>query len=108
MCDSQHFIYDTQGANGTSVELVPFLLWSDTEMWFVIILGSVPPLRPLFERVVLRKVRPISGAVGFGASKSPSSRTPQTIGSMGKRAAGLHGTELTVMVMDDDERGILE
>ncbi|KAF2153101.1 hypothetical protein K461DRAFT_267742 [Myriangium duriaei CBS 260.36] len=37
-------------------ELVPFLMWSDTEMWFVIILGSVPPLRPLFERVILGRV----------------------------------------------------
>ncbi|KAF2148954.1 hypothetical protein K461DRAFT_282432 [Myriangium duriaei CBS 260.36] len=43
-------------------EFSPFLLWAITEMWFVIILGSIPPLRPLFERVFLGKVKTISGA----------------------------------------------
>lgn len=35
-------------------ELSPFLTWALTEVWFIIILGSVPPLRPLFERVFRR------------------------------------------------------
>lgn len=34
-------------------EFFPFLLWAITEMWMVIILGSIPPLRPLFKRIVL-------------------------------------------------------
>ncbi|KAF2148957.1 hypothetical protein K461DRAFT_315901 [Myriangium duriaei CBS 260.36] len=58
-------------------ELVPFLMWSDIEMWFVIILGSIPPLRPLFERVILGRVRPASGKV----TTTPS--FPKTIGSSG-------------------------
>ncbi|GAM89067.1 hypothetical protein ANO11243_071020 [Dothideomycetidae sp. 11243] len=31
-------------------DLVPFLAWASTELWFVIIIGSIPPLRPLFIR----------------------------------------------------------
>lgn len=31
-------------------ELVPFLAWASTEMWTIMLIGSVPPLRPLFLR----------------------------------------------------------
>ncbi|KAF2148147.1 hypothetical protein K461DRAFT_325065 [Myriangium duriaei CBS 260.36] len=37
----------TQGGDVTT-ELATFLAWANTELWFIIILGSVPPLRPLF------------------------------------------------------------
>ena len=89
-------------------DLVPFLAWSATEMWFVIILGSVPPLRPLFERVVLRRIRPVSGSAisKSSGSRRTVSRNPQTIGSMGKRQ-GIE-TEMTVMVTEEDERNMTE
>ena len=31
-------------------DLVTFLAWASTELWFVIIIASIPPLRPLFLR----------------------------------------------------------
>ncbi|KAF2148955.1 hypothetical protein K461DRAFT_271542 [Myriangium duriaei CBS 260.36] len=68
-------------------ELVPFLMWSDTEMWFVMILGSLPPLRPLFDRVILRRNggrKDNSGALGSGGIDLPA-----TIGSAGKKGGAV-------------------
>ncbi|PNS17610.1 hypothetical protein CAC42_3005 [Sphaceloma murrayae] len=45
-----YYIKRLENPNDFTWEFVPFLSWACTELWFVIILGSIPPLRPLFKR----------------------------------------------------------
>ncbi|KAF2157528.1 hypothetical protein K461DRAFT_273721 [Myriangium duriaei CBS 260.36] len=89
-------------------ELSPFLTWAITEVWLIIILGSVPPLRPLFERTFKRAKAATRRA---GDSEPATSRSyshggafVQTIGS--KPGDGLSkNSELMLTVMDNREEG---
>ncbi|KAJ5488221.1 hypothetical protein N7453_011675 [Penicillium expansum] len=60
----------------------PLLIWASTEAWIVIIVGCVPPIRPLMERVLQRlgftskktstpyQYRNSSGHAAYGTNKS--------------------------------------
>ncbi|KAF4548431.1 Hypothetical protein D9617_28g065370 [Elsinoe fawcettii] len=59
-----------------------FMVWSATELWAVIILGSIPPLRPLFLRffskvhtTVTSKSRSALGAYGRGTKAGTNNGT---------------------------------
>lgn len=59
--DGRHYLYALppllQGFDANSVESdaqPPLLIWAATEGWVVIIVGCIPPVRPLLERI-LRK-----------------------------------------------------
>ncbi|PNS17790.1 hypothetical protein CAC42_3185 [Sphaceloma murrayae] len=58
--------------NDITYEFAPFMTWAATELWLIIILGSIPPLRPLFVRL-FRKAASTLGSVS-------ASRGPGTIG----------------------------
>ncbi|KAF4551094.1 Hypothetical protein D9617_14g075500 [Elsinoe fawcettii] len=48
-------------------EFAPFLSWAATELWFVIILGCVPPLRPLFKRWFGKAKSQLTGSGGLNS-----------------------------------------
>lgn len=68
-------------------EYSPFIICAMLEMWFVIILGSLPPLRAFFERVIWpnRQVGDTEGAslglqtIGSQRKKVPTVQTVQEV-----------------------------
>ncbi|KAF2221427.1 hypothetical protein BDZ85DRAFT_283498 [Elsinoe ampelina] len=45
----------------------PFMIWASTELWSVIIIGSIPPLRPLFLRLFSKVSSQVTTSRGTGA-----------------------------------------
>ncbi|KAF2153598.1 hypothetical protein K461DRAFT_293852 [Myriangium duriaei CBS 260.36] len=87
----------TQRLNSTAditSELRPFITWAITELWFVIILGSIPPLRPLFERVIL-------GRTTQHKSKGTSGSFPQASGTLNKREGGSKNIQTTIVAVNN-------
>ncbi|PSK42881.1 hypothetical protein B9Z65_6835 [Elsinoe australis] len=71
-------------------EFVPFLSWACTELWFVIILGSIPPLRPLFKRW-FGKVK--SNLTESGNPTSKSTKTGTHRGTYPLQSVNAHGSK---------------
>ncbi|KAF4552367.1 Hypothetical protein D9617_10g073480 [Elsinoe fawcettii] len=61
--------------NDITYEFAPFMTWAATELWLIIILGSIPPLRPLFVRLFRKAASTINSGNG--------SRGPATLGRTG-------------------------
>ncbi|KAG8623949.1 hypothetical protein KVT40_008925 [Elsinoe batatas] len=50
--------------NDITYEFAPFMTWATTELWLIIILGSIPPLRPLFVRLFRKAASTINSGNG--------------------------------------------
>ncbi|KAF2148953.1 hypothetical protein K461DRAFT_55615 [Myriangium duriaei CBS 260.36] len=74
-------------------ELYPYLMWAMIEGFFVILLGSIPPLRPLFERIFKRK-KETDTEMGNCAS-------PNTIGSWAINGGVQKLTEVSLSTGDE-------
>ncbi|KAF2226026.1 hypothetical protein BDZ85DRAFT_317136 [Elsinoe ampelina] len=84
-------------------EFAPFLSWAATELWFVIILGSVPPLRPLFKRWFGKAKSQLT------SSQGPTSKTTKSGTNRGYplQSVGAHGSknQFSARVMTNLEGG---
>lgn len=83
-------------------ELSPFITWAVTEVWFVIILGSIPPLRPLFERVFHKARIATRGETTDVQNMSVTNAV--TLKTIGSRKMGRFSKtqDAMVSVVDDD------
>ncbi|KAF2148956.1 hypothetical protein K461DRAFT_315900 [Myriangium duriaei CBS 260.36] len=91
-----------------SYTLSPFIIWAMTEMWMVVILGSIPPLRPLFERVVLRRSPQNTVMTGRAPVGAGGEYGVHTIGSMRKSGMVERTTEVMVTVAEGGEVDMAE
>ncbi|PSK55178.1 hypothetical protein B9Z65_2567 [Elsinoe australis] len=64
--------------NDITYEFAPFMTWAATELWLIIILGSIPPLRPLFLRLFRKAASTLGSA---NASRGPGTHG-RTAGSV--------------------------
>ena len=77
-----YYIHTLDNNLDATYDFAPFMIWGGTELWCIIILGSVPPLRPLFvkffagSRLTSLSSHPSrsgnSGAGGIGNTNSRS------------------------------------
>ncbi|KAF4547362.1 Hypothetical protein D9617_45g091400 [Elsinoe fawcettii] len=51
----------------------PFMIWASTELWSVIIIGCIPPLRPLFLRLFVKEINSMGRSGGTRGSTHETS-----------------------------------
>jgi len=64
-------------------DYVKFIMWGGTELWLVIILGSIPPLRPLFVKIFHKaKKHTMSSRLASRTDYAPGTHPTNTIASI--------------------------
>ncbi|PSK57844.1 hypothetical protein B9Z65_9046 [Elsinoe australis] len=89
----------------------PFMIWASTELWTVIIIGSIPPLRPLFLRLfskVSSQVTPSRGTAG--RTEATDNKTGFSMSRLNKSALEKKGgfSTHTAQVIDLESDGSTE
>ncbi|KAG8623353.1 hypothetical protein KVT40_008329 [Elsinoe batatas] len=70
----------------------PFMIWASTELWTVIIIGSIPPLRPLFLRLFSKVSSQITPSRGTGArTQNTQDRTGISMSKLNRSALDKKG-----------------
>ncbi|KAL9071995.1 MAG: hypothetical protein Q9157_005266 [Trypethelium eluteriae] len=79
----------------------PLLIWSMVEFWLIILVGSIPPLRPLFLKGLRREQ---TGSHKYSKSRSRTNDVRLSEYSAGKGSTGLTSTIGRVEPRDSIER----
>jgi len=67
------------------------MIWGGTEVWLLIILGSIPPLRPLFRKLFMKaRGSHNDGSDGTGATKTGK---PTTLVSVARKLTSRMGKD---------------
>ncbi|KAF2156555.1 hypothetical protein K461DRAFT_288959 [Myriangium duriaei CBS 260.36] len=84
-------------------DLVSFLAWASTELWFVIIIASIPPLRPLFIRWFGNTISFVTGSNSRSATRSKTGNTKN--GTVALQSVHNVKNDITSRVMDTHADG---
>ncbi|PNS13883.1 hypothetical protein CAC42_1374 [Sphaceloma murrayae] len=88
----------------------PFMIWASAELWTVIIIGSIPPLRPLFLRLFSKVSSQVATSKGTGARTDLGGQTGFTMSKINKSALEKKGgiSTHTEHVLDLESDGSTE
>ncbi|KAF4554018.1 Hypothetical protein D9617_5g068940 [Elsinoe fawcettii] len=75
----------------------PFMIWASTELWTVIIIGSIPPLRPLFLRLFFKVSSQIT---------TSKDRTGGRTNNTGGDRTGISMSKMKSSMLDNKKGGI--
>lgn len=87
-------------------DLVTFLAWASTELWFVVIIASIPPLRPLFLRWAGKTKKVISRSGTRSNTNQDGSIPLESVNKTPKVMSHEDGSEENILAQRGDDEHI--